>query len=237
MNTGCMTHQYVQTMIASFEKWFNELKKATRECLEKCNISINQIADALTSLPADDVEEHKVFLESHISVLYQAPDHSQLFGTLSLNWNYLSYQLLDHLIKEFDLDTRNDMESYKQDLQMFREKTPLSTFCDTQKKKWVKPSPEFKEVVVKFNWPQNVTLEVVEQFRQAYANHYNLRECAIMLAAIRSGSFIVTWYIPESIVYKLKGDLPESLFKKYLVMNLEIAGICMFSTKKVSYYL
>lgn len=228
-----MTHEYVKTMIASFEKWFNELKKATRECLEKCNISINQIADALTSLPADDINDHKLFLESHLSTLYQAPDHSQLFGTLNLNWNYLSYQLLDHLIKEFDLDTKNDMETYKQDLQMFREKTSLTVFCQTQKKKWAKPSPEFKEVVAKFEWPQNVTLEVVEQFRQAYANHYNLRECAIMLAAIRPGSFIITWYIPVSIVKKLKEDIPECIFKKYSVVNLEIAGVCFFPTKKV----
>ena len=228
-----MTHQYVKTMIASFEKWFNELKKATRECLEKHKISIKQIADALTSLPADDIEEHKLFLERHMSTLYQAPDHFQLFGTLNLNWNYLSYQLLDHLIREFDLDTKNDMESYKQDLQMFREKTLLAVFCETQKKKWIKPSPEFEEVVARVEWPQNVTLEVVEQFRQAFASHYNLRECAIMLAAIQTGCFIITWFIPASILNKLKKNIPEHILKQYSVVDLEIAGVCIFSNKKV----
>ena len=63
-------------------------------------------------------------------------------------------------------------------------------------------------MVAEFNWPDDVTLEVVEQFRQEYAYHYNLRECAMLLAVVLPGSFIVTWFIPESIVEKLKSNFP-----------------------------
>ena len=65
-----MTSRYVQAKIRRFEKRFNELKKATRLSLEKRKISVKQVADALTSLSADDFDEHKQFLESHLSVLY-----------------------------------------------------------------------------------------------------------------------------------------------------------------------
>ena len=210
-----MTHWYVQAKIRKLEKRFNALKKATRICLEKRKISIKQIADALTSMPVDDIEEHKQFLKDNLSVLYHCSDHSELFGALSLNWNYLSYQLLDHLIKEFRLDVKSEMEAYKKDLQQFREKTPLTLFCKAQKKRRVKPSEEFHEMVTEFDWPSEVTLEVVEQFREEYAYHYNLRECAMMLALVRPGSFIVTWYIPQSIVKKLKEDIPNRIMKKY----------------------
>ena len=229
-----MTLRYVQAKIRKFEKRFKELKASTRVCLEKLKIAIKRIASTLTALPADDMEEHKQFLESRLTALYQAPDHSQLFGALDFGWNYLTYQLLEYLIKEFGLEVGSEMEAYKKDLRQFREKTPLTLFCQAQKRRRVKPSEEFQEVVAEFDWPSEVTLEVVEQFRQEYAYHYNLRECAMMLAVVRPGSFIATWFIPESIVKKMKEDVPNRIMKKYSVVNLDVAGVRVYPEKKVS---
>ena len=229
-----MTLRYVQAKIRKFEKRFKELKASTRVCLEKRKIAIKRIASTLTALPADDMEEHKQFLESRLTALYQAPDHSQLFGALDFGWNYLTYQLLEYLIKEFGLQVGSEMEAYKKDLRQFREKTPLTLFCQAQKRRRVKPSEEFQEVVAEFDWPSEVTLEVVEQFRQEYAYHYNLRECAMMLAVVRPGSFIATWFIPESIVKKMKEDVPNRIMKKYFVVNLDVAGVRVYPEKKVS---
>ena len=87
-----MTSQYVQAKIRRFEKRFNEMKKAARGCLEKRKISVKQVVDALTSMPADDIEDHKLFLKDNLSDLYQSFDISELIGKLSLlQWNYLSY--------------------------------------------------------------------------------------------------------------------------------------------------
>ena len=228
-----MTLRYVQAKIRKFEKRFNKLKASTRVCLEKHKIAIKKIASTLTALSADDMEEHKQFFKENLTALYQAPDHSQLFGALDLNWNYLTYQLLEYLIKEFGLEVGSEMEAYKKDLRQFREKTPLTLFCQAQKKRRVKPSEEFQEVVAEFDWPSEVTLEVVEQFRQEYAYHYNLRECAMMLAVVRRGSFIATWFIPESIVKKMKEDIPNRIMKKYFVVNLDVAGVRVYPEKKV----
>ena len=73
-----MSRQYVQAKIRRFEKKFNELKNATRENLEIQRVAVKRVADALTSLPADDEDEHKQFLESHLSVLFSAANHSKL---------------------------------------------------------------------------------------------------------------------------------------------------------------
>ena len=62
-----MTIQNVQDEIQQFHKRFNALKKSTRECLETCPVPVQRVADALTSLPADDMAEHKQFLECHLS--------------------------------------------------------------------------------------------------------------------------------------------------------------------------
>ena len=199
-----MTVQYVQAKIKQFEKRFNALKKSTRELLERLRVPVKRVADALTSLPADDSDEHKLFLKDNLTQLFQAPDHYQLFGTMNFHWNYQNYHLLDHLIQEFDLErVKGEMKTYKEDVQKFREKTPLKLFCQSHKKKHVEPPPEFHEMVAKFEWPDYVTLKVVEEFRKEYADHYSLHKCAMMLAVVLSGfSFIITWFIPGSIVEK-----------------------------------
>ena len=227
-----MTTQYLAAKIRQFEKRFNKLKKSTRESLEKRKITVTEVVDALTNLPTDEVEEHKQFLESHIDVLYQAENHYALIGKLSFNMNYLSYQLLDYLINEFELEVRQAMEAYKRDLQQFRSQTSLNLFCETQKKRFVKPPSKFKELTIKFEWPENVTLEDVERFREVYAYHYQLRECAMMLAEVRPHCFVVTWYIPEAITAKLKAKIPRGILKKYAVSRLEVAGVCVYTSRK-----
>ena len=232
-NTDAVIQQ-IKKEISEFEKRFNELKRDCRESLQKKKVPVFQVVDALTDLPADDFDEHKQFLESHISVYYQANDHAELIGQLSFNMNYLSYQLLDYLASKFDLDgVKGKIETYKSDLGQFRKKTPLTLFCRAQKIKRIKPTAEFREMVAEFDWPENVTLEVVEQFRQEYADHYGLRKCAMMVAQVRPGSFIVTWFVPESMVEKLKGNVPRAILKKYSVTKLEIAGTCVYRLRKL----
>ena len=202
----------VQLMITELVKRFDTLKYNILECLEKHKIALERVADALTSLSPDDDEYHKLFLESHVSVLFKAVKHSELFGTMNFHWNYLNCPLLDHLVQKFDLkEVKLEMAAYKSDLQQFREKTPLALFCHTQKIRHLDPPPSFRKVVVEFNWPESnndVTLEVVEQFRQEYVSHYSLRDCAMMVAEVLPGSFTITWFVPLCIVEKLKTKVP-----------------------------
>ena len=222
------------TKIIILDKRFDAMKKHIRECLEKCMISVARVANALMSLSADDVDEHKQFLESHVSAIIRAANHSELFGAMNFNWNYLSYHLLDHLVQEFQLEgVKGEMEAYKKDLRQFREKTPLTLFCQTQKRGHVlRLYPGFQEMVAKFDWPAETTLEVVEHFRQEYAYNYSLRKYAMMLAEVHSGSFVVTWFIPESIVEKLTAKVPRAIFKKYFVTELKITGRCVYRLRK-----
>ena len=223
-----MTPTYVKAKIKQFEKRFNKLKRSIRDSLKQLNIPVERIADVLSDMPADDVPDHKLFQDACLHILYRADDHNELFGTLNPNVNYLSYHLLDYLVDEFELKIKDEMEKYKEDLQKFREKTPLTLYCKTQTKRYIKLSSEFREVVGYFNWPNDVTLEVVEQFRQEYACHYKLRECAMMVAEIRPCSFIVTWYVPESVAEKLKTRIPKEILQKCSATKLVVDGSCVY---------
>ena len=223
----------VKKMINELSKVFRVLKNNIRECLEKHRIPTEQVADVLTSLSPDEDQQHKMFAKSHIKDLFGAANISEQFGTMNFHWNYLNPPLLDHLVQQFDLqEVRDQMEAYKSDLQQFRMKTPLNLYCQTQRGRKRRRLEDFEKMVAEFDWPENVTLEDVEQFRQDYASEYSLHECAMMIAHIRSGSYIITWFIPESVVEKLKAKLPREVLKKYCVTKLEIAGACVYRSRK-----
>ena len=222
----------VKKMINAIYKRFNELKKNIKECLTQHDILVSEVADVLTSVSPDGDDSHKIF-EKDVKKLYAAADHSGLFGHLNFHWSYLDPSLLTRLVRELKLKdvVKEKMEENNFDLQRFRKQTPLSVFCRTQKRKRIELSVEFRKMVAKFDWPNDVTLEVVEQFRQEYASHYKLHEFAMMVADARSGSFIITWFIPESIAEKLKGKVPVQILRKYLVTTLTVAGVCVYCDK------
>ena len=194
---------------------------------------MDQVADSLTSPLPDDDDRNKMFTESHSNALCKAANVAEQFVIMNPHWNYLDPSLLDHLVQRFDLEeVKGEMETYKSDLRQFRKKTALTLFCRAQKRKRVRLSPDFKEVVAEFDWPNDVTLEVVELFRQEYASHYGLHESAMMVAQVRPGSFIVTWFVSESVVKKLKGKVPRAILKKFSVTKLEIAGTCVYPLRK-----
>ena len=221
----------VKKMIGELYKKFNELKKNIKESLTQHNIPVSEVADVLTSVSPDGDDSHKIFEKDH-EKLYTAADHTVLFGHLNYHWSYLDPSLLNRLVRDLELkDVKEKMEVYNLILQRFRQQTPLSLFCRTQKRKRMKITEEFRKMVAEFDWPNDVTLEVVEQFRQEYASNYQLQECAMMVADVCPGSFIITWFIPESIAEKLKGKVPVQILRRYLITTLTVAGVCVYCDK------
>ena len=221
---GFKSVEEIKDRIAQFEERFKEMKRQTREGLERL-ASVQAVVERLTDLRADDKPDHNVFLQDSLHIMFRAENHFELYGILNSYWDYLAYHLLDHLIREFSIrKVKDEMDEYKIDLHRFRRATPLKLFCQAQRRRRRRPPAEFREMVAEFEWPDTVSLEVVEDFRQAYESRYSLRECAMMLVSLSIGSFVITWIIPESIVESLKTKLPEKLFKQHSVTKLQIAG-------------
>ena len=235
----------VRSRVLAFRQRFNVIKQATIQRLIACQITVASMVFWLTSIRA--LAEHKVFLEGNLNALGQCPNHWVLFGKLNFYWNYLAYDLLHQLLevlttqfREFRTNSEVIAE-YKKDLEEFKRNTPLKVFCKAEPMPFSQqdtPPPGFQEMVGEFKWSENVTLEEVEQFRKRYAREYNLEDCAMMVNSIRPGSFVVTWFIPVSIVRLLgqETDRAVNLFVEFEVTRLEIAGNCVYhsSFQKVS---
>lgn len=175
----------VEEMILHFDNRFDHLKNTIRECLEKQRVPVMRVIDILTSFPADEDDYRKKFLQSKMSDLFQVADHFELFTVMNFHWTYLDPSLLEITVRKLNLHEVTDhMRSYKSELQQFRMKTPLIQFCQTEKRKSITPPLDFQKSVTEFDWPKNVTLEDVEEFRQGHAWFYSLRDCAMMVAGL-----------------------------------------------------
>ena len=110
--------------------------------------------------------------------------------------------------------------------------TSLTLFCAIEPKPLLQddPPPGFREMVVKFKWPENVTLAVLERFRQRYARQYRLNECTMIVNSIIHGSFIVTWFVPASLIDTLIQRKDEDLPKELKVMRLTLDGNCIYES-------
>ena len=226
--TDPISVEVVQAKIQELEDRFKALKISTWECLESHNVSMKAVMKCVADLPADDLPEHKVFMESALHVLFQAEDHIELFGSMNFYWNYLSYHLLVYLANEFSLEEVNaQVEEYKKDLQLFMQETPANVFSQTQTKKF-EPPPGFRKLVVQHEWPENVTLMAVEEFRQQFARQYNLHNCALIFATIQKGSFTVVWFISECVAQRVDANVGEELTSQCNITRLETTGVSVF---------
>ena len=219
----------VREMTDELDREFRSLRQFIRECIEAKNVAVSEVIEVMKLLSPDTNNGHKMFQERFVTVIGTAIDHSELFGAMNFHWNYLDPSLLDHVAEKLGLDAvKERMDAYKSKLQMFKKETPISLFCWIQRGRGIKLSPEFEEISIEFDWPEKEKMEKIEKFQQEYASHYNLHGFAMTLAQVGCGCFIITWFIPVSIVNKFKANVPRDILKKYSATKVEIAGTCVY---------
>ena len=211
---------------------FEELQEMVIHLLQLRQVEIELVVHKLTTLPAAEQSEHELFFEKHLEELERCKKYRPLFSRLNRHWNYLSPQLLHHLIDKLP-DLKNairERNSYNSHLRSFRNQTLLRLFCEIDRE-YIEPPEGFSKIVVKFrkNTPKDPTLQDVENFRNRYGKHYRLRSFALMLIALGTiGSFIFSFVVPNSILERLKVNVPIRLFKRFGVIQLEISGHCVY---------
>ena len=227
----------VAESIAILEKKFQCLRELTKRRMETHQISLEQVAEYVTSLPFDTENMHPELLKSLGTVLYQVADHFELLGAMIYYWHYLCYDLLDDMTRTFKLDeVHNVLQVYKRDVQRFLEQTTLVEFCQTEKMKRVCP-PKFTELVTEFSWPTTVKLERVEQFRRDYLRTYHLLDYAMILAFAQfiepSRIFRVHWFVPASVTRILQESPPDDFIDWYKILLLQITEDIIYLSNRI----
>ena len=211
---------------------FNSLKKRAIELLEASKLGVKDVVYELTTLSSSEIDQYKVFLKEK---LRKSEDYLELFGDLNLHWTYLSPHILKHFVNNLSPlnEMKSDMKAYMNDLHIFRERTPLDLFCEVGNKCIEQPDG-FQKVVVKFKevkpTKEKLTLQDIEDFRQQYGSSYQLRDFAIMLRdEVKKMSFVLTFFVPDSVIELLSTKIPRELLLKFGVTKLDVAGTCLYS--------
>ena len=226
---------YVHARCVNLSVRFRHLKKLTVESCEKEQISICRIAKLIKSLPAYRTNQEVQFLSDTFEDLELCNNHSEVFIAIKLHWKYfLWYQLLDLFIERLDLqEVKEDMNAYKESLRAFFNEVRLLDFIKYEQRKRVRP-PNFCELTADFEWPEDATLIMLEEFKQQYLQCYNLHQYVMFLGFVQyEESFSITWFIPDVLIKLLKAIVPDDLFEQFNICSLYIAGECIYKRKVI----
>ena len=209
------------------------MRESICEHLQSRKIDEKVVVERLTALKAAIKPDHEAFFSENMDNL-KSNGIFELFAKMNMYWNYLSYNLLAHLIKVFGIvAVEGKMEKYKIDLQQFLDDTPINVFCKAQEMELVVEPPDgFDKIIVKFVWPEDITMSIVEKFRQKYARSYNLYKYSLLVNQIKNGSFIVVWFIPCSVVDRLSREVDVKLLAQFAVSSLEIGKRLLYLNPK-----
>lgn len=172
-------------------------------------IKITATVYVITSLCAVQQGNYETFLKENLASLNQSKDHWALFGVLNFHWNFLTYDLLEHLIYELYqthhllakrrassnsctqettlTEVKKQMDLYKRDIMKFKINTTLKSFCEAVDEKMYIDDlpPRFVTAVSQHsaNRPHihlHMTLADVD-FHRHFLPQYNFVNYAMML--------------------------------------------------------
>ena len=220
----------VQANISQLRHEFDSLRTATRQELEKAQVSVESLVDALYDDLADDVIDlHRDFLMQNEKHLAECKKIRCVFHKLSLWWNYLNIDILAHLITTIPIRSLNtQLKVYEEQLQHFMKHTTLRDYYEVEANKQKYKIPEgFVELVSEHSWEPPVYLKKVDEFRREFAHEYRLHKCAVILVSMDIGSVVITMMVPESVVAMVNSTGTE-FFKEHGIVHLQLNGTCVY---------
>ena len=229
MSAALLGRQSIKQHVKQLQDRFVHLAYCTYKELVDKGISVHDVHAWLTAL---DVfrREHQEFIKDHLTNIEKGTHLSNLWARLGIYWNFLNFDLLEHLVSGFGSeDLKRKMESYKCDLQSFRKATRICDFINCWPER-VEPPPEreLREFVAKvgYHW-ENCTLEDLDMLEGVITRKFFLPRFVLHLREIKPGSIAITWLIPVSFVMGLQEAIESAnveFFMEHKIETITIAG-------------
>ena len=224
--------EMTKAAIKQLEEKFDDLVLCTRKYMITIHVDVQDLLHSITRLPGDLKSEHELFIEKKEEKLSKAKRVEDVFLTANRYWDFLNYSLLQHVIDRHASDEiKKEMEGYAQEIAQFRKKTCLRVFSKVYKRKPKKADDQFKKLVSEHNidW-STATLEDVEQFRNDICSELSLTAFSLQLAAVTTGSVVLTWLVPQSLVAHIQKTiaLSSQAMRKHHVTQLTVDGFITY---------
>ena len=205
---------------------FSALVTATGNSVEK-QTTVGKFATSILALGAYDPapeERDRSLLDEHRKEIRSAETISEIFIILSAYWNYLSYEILKHIIGRFGTsDDKKGLETYNEDLENFCKRRIFELLengggtDDMQKQKQAK-------FVVKLDVREDITCKEVFQIRLRIAKILCVNLAAFIISHVDVGCVQLTFLIPKFVaqeIFPLSDKQTSTLSKDASVIRLE----------------
>ena len=202
---------------------------------------LDEFRTEITLLPTSFREEHiKQYIKDNLPQLYEAKSIPEIFGLLNIRWNYLHYDLLQHIIDLYGSDdTKELMKSYIKNVKSFQQETTLAMFWEATDPGHMSDMAESsreklaKVVTIHEDLTSGSLLKSIEVFRLKFAREISLHECVVVMKDILPGSVVVVWLIPAKGANTLKNRVKEGtvkFFKQHHILELRIDDVIVYSS-------
>ena len=196
------------------------------------HVDVRHLRHSVKCLPSHLKSEHEHFTKEKEDALRKAKSVDDVFFTADGYWDFLNYSLLQHIIDRHASDEiKKEMERYAEKIVSFRKKTSLRGFSKAYKRKPKKADEKFKKLVSEHNFDlSTATLEDVEQFRNDICSELSLFTFSLQLAALTTGSLVITWLVPQSLVAHIQKaiTLSSQTMRKHHVSQLTVDGFITY---------
>ena len=212
--------QLVEQQVKQLESRFLHLVYCTYvELLDK-GVNVDHFYGWLVTLDVSRQCEHQEFIET----FDKGTDLSDLWKRLGSYWNFLNFDLLEHVVSGFGSeDLKKKVKSYESDLQSFRKATRLCDFIACWPVRGqTPPESELREFVAKVDYPwDHCTLEDLDMFEGVITRKFFLPKFALRLREIKPGSITITWLIPLPFVKGLQEAIESTSSEFFMEHKIE----------------
>ena len=211
--------QGIKNKAAKLKKKFTSVLIHTKICFtdkeEKSKKFLRDFIITLTSLSLFKQHEDKEFLKEEENRIKTAKDVDEIFEILKPYWNYVDYDFLEHIIKEFGTEElQEEMKEYIAELEEFEKKTTVQDFSLATEKEVVIPA-HYRKLAVKLDKdPKMFTLHDVRQFKKSVENESSLKEYSLLFRGVSCSSVEIFLAFPPEAYAKLSEVINASQFRR-----------------------
>ena len=211
--------QGIKNKAAMLQTKFTRVLIHTKICFmdkeEESGKFLRDFQVTLTSLPLFKQHENKDFLKEEKIHIKKAKDVDKNFDILDPYWNYVDYDLLEYIVKEFGTEElQKEMKEYIAELEQFEKKTTVHDFNLATWDKVLVPA-HYRNLSVKLEEDsKECTLHDVRQFKNSIVNQSSLENYTLLFEGVSCSSVSIIFAFPPEAYAKLSETFKDEQFKR-----------------------
>ena len=210
------------------KRLFGHLVTNTRDSVEE-QIPVIIFATFILALKAYEPapgERNRSLLDEHSKEIINAKSISEIFNILCSYWNYLNYEILEHIIEAFGTDKDKErLKSYNEKLRQFCKRRifelPLPESCSDAGNTL---SPKQEKFVVKLNVREDITGKELLRIKRKIAEILRVKLATLNIYSVDRGCVQLTFLIPKFVaqaIFPLSDEQTSALSKDMSMIRLK----------------